>query len=639
MMTSEPSRPTLSVVIPFYDVEDYIEACLVSVRDQVLDDIEVILVDDGSHDASRDVAERFVASDSRFHLVSQDNAGLGEARNTGIRHSRGIYLTFVDSDDVVAPFGFSRLVASLERTGSDFAAGNARRFTSARGSYPSWTHIEPFSRDAERVTLAQRPGLVADRMIWNKVFRRSFWDANALVFPAIRYEDYPVTMAAYLDAAAVDVISQPVYYWRDRESGTSITQQASDVANARDRYASACLVLDALDSHPDAPADARRLAHTYLVRVDLVALTTAVSACDAASRQELEPLVRRLARRLYPDPSAAQTQVARLVHGAWVRDEAAVAEAVARWSSGGGAKQLGRDLVAQRSVSALARVGSAVAASRLPTNLNGVRILKAHTTALRVSGTVLEIDADVTLRQALAQRAQACARLVGSDGRMTTVPVALARPERNTTRVTIRVDVRDVRSSDAALEMRLALPGGVMRWAGPLTADADTLVAPIILPDGGIVVVRAVARLTLERLDPERCAIARVQPEEEGFSIRVDAGHRADGGVGAASIVLERPEGLTDLELGRVNHRFVLPFEVARKDAADDPIMGSASRRLRCWNHDGEEIDLLLDGDAAEVSHGGIRQRLERGSDGTLRVAMHGLSPTIRNSAEDRHCV
>ena len=113
--------PLVSVVVPFYNVESYISECLESLAAQTLSDIEVILVDDGSQDGSRRVAEEFAARDPRFVVVRQPNRGPGPARNEGLRWARGPYLAFADSDDVVPPEAYEVLVSSLERrkNGSD----------------------------------------------------------------------------------------------------------------------------------------------------------------------------------------------------------------------------------------------------------------------------------------------------------------------------------------------------------------------------------------------------------------------------------------------------------------------------------------------------------------------------------------
>ena len=91
----------ISVIVPVYNVEEYLEECLESIRKQTYQNIEVILVNDGSTDASKETCERYCEKDSRFKLINQENQGLSAARNRGVKESIGKYIMFVDSDDVI----------------------------------------------------------------------------------------------------------------------------------------------------------------------------------------------------------------------------------------------------------------------------------------------------------------------------------------------------------------------------------------------------------------------------------------------------------------------------------------------------------------------------------------------------------
>lgn len=91
----------ISVIVPVYNVEEYLEECLNSIQHQTYTDIEVILVNDGSRDGSKEICERYCQQDSRFHLINQENKGLSGARNRGMTESKGELITFVDSDDVI----------------------------------------------------------------------------------------------------------------------------------------------------------------------------------------------------------------------------------------------------------------------------------------------------------------------------------------------------------------------------------------------------------------------------------------------------------------------------------------------------------------------------------------------------------
>lgn len=91
----------ISVIVPIYNVENYLRCCIESIVKQTYQNIEIILVDDGSTDSCPQICEEYVSKDSRISVIHQENGGLSEARNTGIKFARGEYITFVDSDDVL----------------------------------------------------------------------------------------------------------------------------------------------------------------------------------------------------------------------------------------------------------------------------------------------------------------------------------------------------------------------------------------------------------------------------------------------------------------------------------------------------------------------------------------------------------
>ena len=199
----------LSVVVPCYDVEAYLDECLTSLRFQRYRDIELIVVDDGSPDDSIGVARAHARRDLRVRVVQQQNAGLSAARNTGIGAARGEFLTFVDSDDVVQPDAFAAAIEALGASGSDFAVTNYDRLDRGkRLPAERWirgAHVEP----RLAVTVDEFPDAMVNAVAWSKTYRREFWDAAGLSFPVGKlYEDQPVSMAAYAQARTFDVLPE-----------------------------------------------------------------------------------------------------------------------------------------------------------------------------------------------------------------------------------------------------------------------------------------------------------------------------------------------------------------------------------------------------------------------------------------------
>ena len=147
---------------------------------------------------------------------------------------RGDLLTFLDSDDVLPPTAYADLVGALVGSGSDFATGSIARWEDGELTEPPWMrrlHRPPL-RGAR---VEDRPEILGDVFAWNKVFRRSWWDAQELSWPeGTRYEDQPTTTRAFL-AGTFDVLPETTYHWRIRAG--SITQtRASSVQDLADRW-------------------------------------------------------------------------------------------------------------------------------------------------------------------------------------------------------------------------------------------------------------------------------------------------------------------------------------------------------------------------------------------------------------------
>ena len=558
--------PLLSVVVPFYGVEDYLAECLDSILAQTLTDFEVILVDDGSRDGSGAIAEEYAARDPRLRLVRQPNAGLGPARNTGVRHARGRYLMFVDSDDLLAPRAFQLLVGTLERTGSDFAVGNAWRFTRTRGTWPSWTHQLPCAEDRERTNVRAFPALIRDRMAWNKVYRRSFWDAHSYEFPAIRYEDFPITLRAHLDAAAVDVVAQRVYLWRDRESGESITQQVFNARNAEDRTTSANLVLDLVDG-PGVPDQVREDLHAYFVEVDLVALAGALAEAGWADRAHLETIVRRLALRLHPQAAGRVPRLSALVHKGLRDGDFEFVRALARWRASGDRRALLGEL--RRRPRQLPAVLAAITPRRRPPGhpLRPRRLEVTMTSAVEEAGRFV-VNADVTLRQQFRLTAVLTASLRAGD---VTVPL-LVEPARKWESLKVRIVItpEDVRAcAGAAARLVAEARRYALHWSGGVRVpDTDELPPVLDVGDG----TWAVASLPATGPAELRVGVLTGAIVAEGRKVADDVAElRLNRDAG---LVLRRPAPAADVPLPAAAATVTLPAaDLVAGDPPDDPVL------------------------------------------------------------------
>lgn len=250
----------LSIVVPVYGVERYLDDCLRSLSVQNYRNIEVIVVDDGSPDNSYAIARRWALRDPRIRIVRQSNAGLSAARNTGTRHARGEFLAFLDSDDFVDRHAYSDAMAILAESGSDFAVMPYRR--ELKGSFPQ---AAPWIRNAhaqERmgIVLDDLPSIMVNAVAWSKVYRRKFWDSCEFQFPeGLLYEDQALSMEAFARASRFDVLARVSINWRIREDQSSITQQITTARNIEHHHIAVRDSLDALGRYATESARQERL--------------------------------------------------------------------------------------------------------------------------------------------------------------------------------------------------------------------------------------------------------------------------------------------------------------------------------------------------------------------------------------------
>lgn len=136
------THPRVSIIVPIYNQERYLEECIRSIRKQTSTDWELILVNDGSSDSSGEIASRFTAIDTRINYLAQENGGVSSARNAGMRQATGEYLCFIDADDFIAPDFLEHLVAISHEKRSDLTVVGSylcRRFPPDKiPALPTW---------------------------------------------------------------------------------------------------------------------------------------------------------------------------------------------------------------------------------------------------------------------------------------------------------------------------------------------------------------------------------------------------------------------------------------------------------------------------------------------------------------------
>ncbi|MEW1909649.1 glycosyltransferase [Kitasatospora sp. NPDC085895] len=244
--------PRFSVIVPVYQVEEYLAECLDSVLSQSCADFELIAVDDRSPDGCGAMLDEAAARDARVRVLHLDeNVGLGRARNAGLAVAAGDYVIFLDSDDTLTP-GLLQAIDERLRACTDpdiLVYDYARTYWDGRvvrsASAPLFARSGPDVFD-----LDGRPDLLDLLMVvWNKAYRRDWIDAEGLTFPAGYYEDTPWTFPALLAAGRMTVLDRVGVHYRQRKQGGNILATVSrkhfDIFDQYD------LVFAFLDRRPD----------------------------------------------------------------------------------------------------------------------------------------------------------------------------------------------------------------------------------------------------------------------------------------------------------------------------------------------------------------------------------------------------
>lgn len=311
--------PRFSVIVPAYQVQAYLHACLESVLAQSYPDFEVIVVDDCSPDACGAIADEFAALDPRVRVVRlARNEGLGPARNAGMERAGGDYLVFLDGDDTLTPHALRGIADRIKETGEPdvLVYDYARTY---------WTGETVRNQAAAHLTeqgpapfrLADRPGLLKLLMVaWNKAVRREFAEREGLAFPPGYYEDTPWTYPVLLTAGSVATLDRVCVHYRQRLRGSILGTPGERHLDVFAQYDRVFAFLDArAETHPASRRELDRW-RPLLYRRMADHLTTVYTRPDRLPRSLRAEFLRR-ARvhcRRYRVPGAPAPLPVRLRH-------------------------------------------------------------------------------------------------------------------------------------------------------------------------------------------------------------------------------------------------------------------------------------------------------------------------------------
>ena len=207
--------PLISIIIPVYNVEKYLDYCLQSVLTQDYTNLEIILIDDGSTDSSGQMCDEYAKTDSRVMVIHQNNGGLSHARNVGMKVMRGEYFSFIDSDDYVRTDYISTLFRYILEDQTDLAVSLVKKVLDNKDIQPiAEENINHFIYNQEDIKL-QMISRKVPMYAPGKLYKREL--SNYMMFPVGRhFEDVPVSWKVINNVNNVSFIDSKLYYYRQR---------------------------------------------------------------------------------------------------------------------------------------------------------------------------------------------------------------------------------------------------------------------------------------------------------------------------------------------------------------------------------------------------------------------------------------
>lgn len=314
-------EPKISVIMSVYNTEDYLEETLISLLNQtMIDDIEVIMIDDGSTDNSRYIIEKYALDYDKFYAFHKENEGQGIARNYGLKLAKGEYIHFLDSDDYLPPKAYETLYKFVKKNKDDIIIGNLSRFALNN----VWDDIlyknsyNKLSDNIESTTLNETPMMIWDTSTSNKIYNKTFLEENNILFldEKVFFEDLLFSLKSYILAKSISISTEEIYYWRLRSDESSTTQQDLKVTNFKDRLKILRLCNELLEKY-EIEKEIKNIEYNKWLNHDLKFFLKRIDKYPSEYHKELidkvYDLVKLVPQELFDDLSSYQKVLYKLI--------------------------------------------------------------------------------------------------------------------------------------------------------------------------------------------------------------------------------------------------------------------------------------------------------------------------------------
>ncbi len=249
MVEKKKKKPEVSIIMPIYNVERYLECAIQSALNQTFEDFELICVNDGSPDKCAEILNRFAAKDERVKIITQANQGLSMARNNGLKRAMGRYVYFFDSDDVIHPQLLEICHGLAERHGADLVS-----FAYRHSAEWDFSHFKKYDIEKLHTKITKNPlqffsrgsGWKIFANAWTKFYRRDLLQ-GAEFLPGIYFEDYPHTATVLLKKPKTVLLKEPLYRYTYNED--SIMKSKFKIRHIQDYHKGMIYIYDFCKKH------------------------------------------------------------------------------------------------------------------------------------------------------------------------------------------------------------------------------------------------------------------------------------------------------------------------------------------------------------------------------------------------------
>lgn len=208
--------PKVSVIVPVYNVEAYVEKCLKTLVEQTLEDIEIIVVNDGSTDKSKEIIQKIMKQfPEKMVYIEKENGGLSDARNYGMPYAKGEYIAFLDADDYIEKDAYQKMYELAKKEDSDMVECDFY-----------WEYPNKQKKDSGEIYQGKQEALEKIRVVaWNKLIKKEVLNRAKVTFPkGYRYEDVEFTYKLIPFLEKVSFLKEPCIHYVQREGSISNSQ-------------------------------------------------------------------------------------------------------------------------------------------------------------------------------------------------------------------------------------------------------------------------------------------------------------------------------------------------------------------------------------------------------------------------------